>query len=80
MEFALGNENKIIEMILPVINNTKSHGLAYVKDDTVKGFDQGVKYSIEMKRLDDIEIINKIRIDGIKIVAENYEKFIFEGG
>ncbi len=33
-----------------------------------------------MKKQDDLFSSYKESIDGIKIVAENYEKFIFEGG
>ncbi len=80
MNFALGNDNKEIEMYLPVINDTKSHGLAYVKDQNIEGFDEGIEYKVMMKKLDSIDEIINLKVDGIKIVAENYEKNIFEGG
>ncbi len=80
VNIALGRENGVIEMILPIINKTKSHGLAYVKDDSIKGFQEGIKYNVTLKKLDDVEEVRKMKVDGIKIVSENYEKFIFEGG
>ncbi|MBL8007107.1 MAG: FkbM family methyltransferase [Ignavibacteria bacterium] len=80
LNFALGKENRDIEMYMPVINKTKSHGLAYVNDESIEGFEEGIKYRVMMKKLDSVEEVSDLKIDGIKIVAENYEKNILEGG
>lgn len=80
LNFALGKENRDIEMYMPVINKTKSHGLAYVNDESIEGFEEGIKYKVMMKKLDSVEEVSNLKIDGIKIVAENYEKNILEGG
>jgi len=77
---ALGNENKIISMIMPVINDVKSHGLAHIKEESIEDHENGINYTVPMKRLDDLFVNSNEKIHGIKIVAENYEKFIFEGG
>ena len=38
MNFALGNDNKEIEMYLPVINDTKSQWTRLPKDQNIEGF------------------------------------------
>lgn len=80
LNIALGNRNGTIEMFLPIINKTRSHGLAYIKDESIEGFQEGLKYNVDIRKLDDLDLIQDVKISGIKIVAENYEKFIFEGG
>lgn len=80
LNFALGNENKTIDMVMPLVENTRSHGLCHIDESNIEGYDTGIKFKVEMKRLDDLFSAFKENIDGIKIVAENYEKFIFEGG
>lgn len=77
---ALGSENKMIEMVMPIVEKTKSHGLCHIDHDNIEGYEKGIKFKVEMKKLDDLFSSYKESIDGIKIVAENYEKFIFEGG
>lgn len=80
MNFALGRESGTAEMVLPVLENTKSHGLCYVREESIAGYQEGITYKVPMKTLDEIFTKDKLKIDGIKIVAENYEKFIFLGG
>lgn len=80
VNLALGNESGSADMVLPVINKTRSHGMAYVNDGTVEGFPEGISYKVKIRKLDDLEEIKDLRISGIKIVTENYEKLIFEGG
>ena len=77
---ALGNENKEIEMVMPIVENTKSHGLCHIDDKNIRETEGGIKFKVMMKKLDDIFSSFVGKIDGIKIVAENYEWFIFEGG
>ena len=80
LNMALGNKSGTIDMFLPIINKTRSHGLAYIKDESIEGFQEGIKYNVDIWKLDDLELIQDVKISGIKVVAENYEKFIFEGG
>jgi len=79
LNYALGSENKMIEMVMPIVDNTKSHGLCYIGEVNQEKYGKGIKFTVEMKKLDDLFSTFKESIDGIKVVAENYEKFIFEG-
>ncbi|MEO6694444.1 MAG: FkbM family methyltransferase [Ignavibacteria bacterium] len=76
---ALGNKNTEIEMVMPVVDNTRSHGLCHIDDGSVPAYEQGIKFRVLMKKLDDIFKSFEGKLDGIKIVAENYEWFIFDG-
>lgn len=78
INYALGNENKTIEMIMPIINSTKSHGMCHIEG--ARQSDEGIKFDVKMKRLDDMPEFFQIKIDGIKIVVESYDEFIFKGG
>lgn len=78
INYALGNENKTIEMIMPIINSTKSHGMCHIEG--ARQSNEGIKFEVQMKRLDDMEEFFHIKIDGIKIVVESYDEFIFKGG
>jgi len=80
INIALGNENKEIEMVMPIVENTKSHGLCHIDDKNIRETKAGIKFKVLMKKLDDIFSSFNGKIDGMKIVAENYEWFIFDGG
>ncbi len=77
---ALGNENKEIEMVMPIVAKTKSHGLCHIDDKNIRETKVGIKFKVQMKKLDDIFSSFEGKIDGIKIVTGNYEWFIFDGG
>lgn len=79
--FNLGFGNKLEkrEIILPIINGVKKQGLAYVKDDTISGYNEGISEIIELDTLDNRNEIRTLKIDAIKIVAENFEYQIIEG-
>ena len=50
-EIALGNENKEIEMVLPVVSSVKMQGLAHVVDDSLTVFNDGIKFKVEQKKI-----------------------------
>ncbi len=77
---ALGNATGKIKMILPVWRFTKKHGFAHVYDDVTDKGEKGILSGCPLKKLDDVEELKTIKIDFIKIVAENYEFNIFSGG
>lgn len=78
-EHALGNEPGEIKMILPVINNTKIHGLSHVVDDD--NIHEGEFFTVPVKRLDDIAELKEAKaIGAIKIDVENFEYEVFTGG
>lgn len=78
-DYALGNENKETTMVLPVVGATKMQGLAHVVDKSITEFNEGEKFSVVLKKLDDLELFQDLRIDAIKIDVENFEFAVFQG-
>lgn len=75
----LGNKTEKREIILPVLKGVKKQGMAHIKDNTILEYNEGLSEMIELDILDNRKEINTIKIDAIKIVAENFEYQIFEG-
>lgn len=75
----LGNKTENREIILPVLKGVKKQGMAHIKDSTILEYNEGLSEMIELDTLDNRKEINAIKIDAIKIVAENFEYQIFEG-
>lgn len=75
----LGNKPEKREIILPVLNGVKKQGLAHIKDSTISEYNEGLSEMIDLDILDNRKELNTIKIDAIKIVAENFECQIFEG-
>ncbi len=75
----LGNKTEKREIILPVLKGVKKQGMAHIKDSTILEFNEGLTEMIELDILDHRKELNSIKIDAIKIVAENFEFQIFEG-
>ncbi len=80
-QLALGDENGTIEMILPVKNSVRFHGLAHVKHKDIVDNTDGVTFSCPIQRLDDFQDLQKItsKITGIKIDVENFEYYVLKG-
>lgn len=74
MEFALGDEAKMVEMVLPIRGKSKEQGLSHVEQGEAC---KGINFSVECKRLDDLDLP---KIDAIKIDVENFEYAVFKGG
>jgi len=77
---ALGNSNGSIKMVLPVWGFTKKHGFAHVAEEALTGDEKGIVSESRIQRLDDVEELRAMKINYIKIVAENYEYNILSGG
>ncbi len=78
---ALGNETGTVEMVMPVENNVKMQGLSHVVHSSIPERNEGDKFTVSVKRLDDIlEIKNSpLPITAIKMDVENYEFFVLDG-
>jgi len=76
---ALGNKTGQFEIILPIIGGTKKHGMAYVNSASIDSLGAGEKHLIQMDKLDNLIELQNLRIDAVKLVAENYETEILEG-
>jgi len=82
VESALGECSGEVEMILPVVDNVKMQGLSHVLHESIICNNEGYKYKVQLKRLDDFMDIaqNGDVITGIKIDVENYEYYVLKGG
>lgn len=74
---ALGDADGELEMIMPEESHVRMQGLSHVatSDD-----EPGIRYSVPVKRLDDLDVLPGRRIAAIKIDVENFELFVFRGG
>ncbi|MCF8296572.1 MAG: FkbM family methyltransferase [Saprospiraceae bacterium] len=81
-EFALGDENGQIEMIMPIDRKVKLQGLSHIVHKDIEEFNEGEKFHTEIKRLDDFESLKKesLPIKGIKLDVENFEYYVLKGG
>lgn len=78
---ALGDKNGKIEMVMPVIGSVKMQGLSHVVHPSINEFNEGNKFSVEMKTLDEFfSRENSPKISAIKIDVENFEFFVLKGG
>lgn len=76
---ALGNENKKIQLVLPIVDGVKKQGLSHVVDDKMKEFNDGSLFETDCKKLDDLPELGDKHIDAIKIDVENFEYEVFLG-
>ena len=82
LNFALGNEDGQIEMVMPVVDEVKMQGLSHVVHESIDEFNEGSKFNVEVKKLDNIPELNSeaSQINAIKMDVENFEYFVLEGG
>jgi FkbM family methyltransferase len=78
-QIALGNENKNTQMILPEVSGVKLFGLEHIKELETPGFNEGNEYGIQMRRLDEFNQLENLKIDLIKMDVENYELEVLKG-
>jgi len=80
-EIALGSENGILKLVMPIIKGVKMQGLchAYVEGEDEE-WNRGEIVQVPVKRLDDIEALQKAeKISAIKIDVENFEYQVLMG-
>ena len=81
MPVALGNENGMVEMVMPVEGGARMQGLSHVVHHSITDNNEGERFSAELRTLDGIaELQGKQAITGIKMDVENFEFFVLEGG
>lgn len=79
-QLALGNENTMVEMVMPEVENVQMQGLSHVVHEDLTDFNEGKRYKAPLKRLDDLDTFEHTKIDGIKLDVENFEFFALKGG
>ncbi|MES2836821.1 MAG: FkbM family methyltransferase [Bacteroidota bacterium] len=75
-KFALGNSNEKTTIYVPVQNNVTMQGLANIKETDTKN---AISYTIDVKKLDDVESYKNQLITAIKIDVENFEYEVLLG-
>jgi FkbM family methyltransferase len=78
-ELALGEENGEVKMVMPVIDGVKMQGLSHVIHDTIQENNDGMYFSVPVKKLDDLPELQDKVISAIKIDVENFEYFVLNG-
>ena len=80
MAIALGDEIGEVEMVLPKVDEVNMHGLSHVVHDSITDFNEGDRFKVPIKRLDDLTELKGKLVSGIKIDVENFEYFVLKGG
>lgn len=75
----LGNRCEERDFILPMVKGVKKQGLAHVVDKTITDYNEGLIEKVKIDILDQREELKNVRISAMKVVAENFEPYIFEG-
>jgi hypothetical protein len=76
----LGDQNKVIEMIMPVDASVKKQGLSHVVHESINDLNDGVRYSVLQRTLDSVATEIKIPFYAIKMDVENFEFYVLKGG
>jgi FkbM family methyltransferase len=75
---ALGNQSGEVEMLTPIKNSVRLHGLSrVVKSDNAV---EGIRFKAPIRRLDEFASTFGARIQAIKIDVEHHESQVIEGG
>ena len=75
---ALGDSSGHLEMVMPEQQFVRMQGLSHVIQPGQEVV--GRRYKVPQERLDDLEFLQDLKIDGIKIDVEGFERFVFAGG
>jgi FkbM family methyltransferase len=77
---ALGDQNKLVEMIMPVNASVKKQGLSHMVHETIQDLNEGVRYNVLQRTLDSVAQEIKIPFYAIKMDVENFEFYVLKGG
>lgn len=78
---ALGREDKVVHMCMPIINNVHEHTRTYVPHipGELYDYEKVIEFEVSQKKLDHLEELRNIKIHAIKIDVENYEHEVLMG-
>lgn len=79
-QLALGDDDAMIEMVMPEVENVQMQGLSHVVHEDLTDFNEGKRFKAPLKKLDGLETFEKVKIHGIKLDVENFEYFALKGG
>ncbi|MFN6943421.1 MAG: FkbM family methyltransferase [Cytophagaceae bacterium] len=82
LDIALGNEEGMVKMVMPVMGSVKMQGLSHVLHSSIKDFNEGETFDVPIKKLDTLPelVLNSEPLTAIKLDVENFEYFVLKGG
>lgn len=80
-DFALGDHDGEVEMVLPVQGKAKQQGLSHIVHDDLKDHNEGIRFKVPVKKLDSLPYLfsSGVKVTGIKMDVENFEHFVLAG-
>jgi len=66
-------------MLIPIVKGVMKQGMAHVDVESINKYDNYITVQSEVSRLDEREELKNIPINGMKLIAENYEFEILKG-
>lgn len=80
-EMAVGDTNGTLEMVMPVVKNVPMHGLSHVIDKENSANNIGLKFTVPVVCLDELEPLKNSseKVKAIKIDVENFEYHTLKG-
>jgi FkbM family methyltransferase len=76
---ALGDQNGLVEMVMPMMNHARMQGYSHVVEPG-QSLEEGDTIHVPMRKLDEMdELQTDIPITAIKMDVENYELFVLQG-
>ena len=81
-QFAVGDQNGTLEMVMPVVNKVPMHGLSHVMHKDIVENNTGLRFKVQIIMLDNFKelVEDNRKITALKIDVENYEFFVLKGG
>jgi len=81
-DYALGNFTGDAEIIMPIVDNVRMHGLSHIVHHSIEELNEGQRHIIKVQELDKLKFLEDTdkKIVAIKIDVENFEYFVLLGG
>lgn len=79
-KLAIGEKTQYKNVMLqPIVRGVRKQGMAHLDQDDIDKYDNYIKEDVEISTIDERQELKGIKIDAIKVVAENSEFEIFGG-
>lgn len=80
-DYALGDHDGEVEMVLPVQGKAKQQGLSHIVHEELKEHNEGIRFKVPVRKLDSLPylFLPGVKVTGIKMDVENFEHFVLAG-